>query len=138
MRIEGACHCGELSFSLETRRSRAEIEPRACDCAFCTRHGAQCWSDPEGNVEIRVRDGRALQRYRFGCGTADFLVCRRCGVYLGALITDGDAQRATLNLRLTALRDLAATVVSYQSESRAERVTRRLARWTPARLQITE
>ena len=137
MRVDGACHCGELSFTLETRRSRAEIEPRACDCAFCVRHGAQCWSDPEGSVEIDVHDESMLQRYRFGHETADFLVCRRCGVYLGALITAGGVQRATVNLRLTALRDLPAAVVSYQSEARDERVARRLARWTPARLQIT-
>ena len=138
MRVDGACHCGQLSFTLETRRSRAEIEPRACDCAFCVRHGAQCWSDPDGRVEITVRDESALQRYRFGQETADFLLCRRCGGYLGALITAGEMQRATLNLRLTALRDLSAAVVSYQSETREERVARRLARWTPARLRITE
>ena len=85
-----------------------------------------------------MRDESALQRYRFGQETADFLLCRRCGGYLGALITAGEMQRATLNLRLTALRDLSAAVVSYQSETREERVARRLARWTPARLRITE
>ena len=137
MRVDGACHCGNLSFTLETRQTRETIAPRACDCGFCTRHGAQCWSDSEGSVTIAVREDALLQRYRFGERTADFLVCKRCGVYLGAMIGEGASARATVNLRLTALRDVPAAVVSYQAESREARVARRLARWTPASLQIT-
>lgn len=138
MHIEGTCHCGNLSFSLDTAHSQTTIRARACDCAFCSRHGARCYSDPEGTVAIVARDAALLQRYRFGHATADFLICRRCGVYLGAIVTQGEIRRATVNLRLTALRDLPATTVSYQDETREMRIARRLARWTPAQLRITE
>jgi hypothetical protein len=136
MRIDGACHCGNLSFVFETRRARAALAPRACDCGFCTRHAASCVSDPDGQATIVVREAAWLQRYRFGAATADFLLCRRCGVYLGATIARGDMLRATLNLRATALRELPAARVSYRGESREERIARRLARWTPAQLRI--
>jgi hypothetical protein len=95
-----------------------------------------CWSDPQGHVVIDVRDDGSLQRYRFGERTAEFLVCRRCGVYAGAMITQDEAVRATSNLRLTTLRDLPAQPASYQGETREERIARRLARWTPARLVL--
>jgi hypothetical protein len=113
MRIDGACHCANVSFAFETAHTRETIVPRACDCSFCRLHAAQCFSDPAGSVTIEVRDGALLERYRFGERTADFLVCRRCGAYAGALIKQGDAQRATLNLRLTELRDVPARSVSY-------------------------
>jgi hypothetical protein len=83
-----------------------------------------------------VRAPPRRPRHRFGERTADFLLCRGCGAYAGALITEGELQRATLNLRLTPLRDVPATPVSYRSETRHERIARRLARWTPARLVI--
>jgi hypothetical protein len=136
MRIHGLCHCGNISFAFETRETLPTIAPRACDCSFCTMHAAQCYSDPHGSVLIDVREGTLLQRYRFGERTADFLLCRSCGAYAGAVITQGDVQRATLNLRLTPLRDVPAAPFSYRSETRDERIARRLARWTPARLVI--
>ena len=138
MRIDGACHCGNISFVLETAQPREAIVPRACDCSFCTMHAAHCFSDPQGSAAIDVRDGALLQSYRFGEQTADFLVCRCCGAYAGAMITQGDLKRATLNLRLTELRDVPARSVSYAGETRDRRMARRLARWTPADLLIRD
>ena len=136
MRIEGACHCGKLAFVFETKRTPETLAPRACDCEFCTRHAAKCASDPAGFVTIDVHDRDARRRYRFGAATADFLLCDCCGVYLGAVIADGNVLRATMNLRATDLRDLPAATVSYGGETREERITRRLARWTPARIHF--
>jgi hypothetical protein len=136
MRIEGACHCGNLAFVLETEASRNAIAPRACACDFCRSHAAKCWSDPKGRVRITVRDEALLQRYRFALGTADFLVCGRCGAYAGAMIGAGAEARATVNLRLTSLDGLPAAEVSYAGETRAERIARRLERWTPTSIVI--
>jgi hypothetical protein len=136
VRIEGACHCGNLAFVLETAAARDAVAPRACECSFCRGHGAKCWSDPAGHARITVREEPLLQRYRFGLETADFLLCRRCGAYAGAAIDEGAAMRATLNLRLTTLHDLAAAPVSYESEAREQRSARRRTRWTPATLVI--
>jgi hypothetical protein len=85
-------------------------------------------------VRIGVADPALLERYRFGLGTADFLVCRRCGVYLGAVHAEGGWSWATINIntfRSTAGLGEAAEPVSYDGESAAERRVRRRARWTP-------
>ena len=84
-------------------------------------------------MSFRIREQTALARYRFGLRTADFLVCRNCGVYVGAVLTSSRGQFATLNFNT--LRDpLAfekAVAVSYHEESTDERRQRREQRWTP-------
>jgi hypothetical protein len=136
MVIEGKCHCGNLSFRMETQLSAKELVPRECDCSFCRSHGAKCLSDPSGSATIYVDDASLLQRYRFGLQTADFLVCGRCGVYLGAVISSGDECRTTLNLRATGFHDWPATVISYDGETTEGRVGRRMQKWTPAKIVI--
>lgn len=131
--ITGRCHCGNLSFELETQVPPGEICARACDCGFCRVHGAMTWSDPEGTVTIRVADPGLLQRYRFGLRTADFYLCRECGAYLGAVLTDGDHAWSTVNLRLTGLAPETAPA-RYGAEDEAERIARRKRAWTPARV----
>lgn len=132
--IAGACHCRNLSYELVTDASR--IEARACDCSFCRIHAASNWSDPDGTLTIRVRDERQLQKYRFGLGTADFYICRTCGAYLGAVLSDPDGAWATVNLRLSGL-VVGERAVSYAAESAAgERIARRKRVWTPTRVEV--
>ena len=69
--------------------------------AFCRAHGARTTSDPNGAMRIRIRDSEKLQRYRFGLKTADFLICRACGVFVGALM---DEERAAVSSRSTPTR----------------------------------
>jgi hypothetical protein len=85
-------------------------------------------------VEFIVKEPSALNRYRFGLRTADFLVCRNCGVYVGACISTGTGSFAIINLR--ALRDVPVDLadpqpMSYEAESMGDRMARREARWTP-------
>lgn len=75
-----------------------------------------------------------MQKYRFGLHTADFLLCRQCGVYIGALIEIGDHAYGIINVH--ALKetpaDLAPTApISYDQEDTGGRVARREERWTP-------
>src|SRR4029077_2060580 len=94
---------------------------RACQCRFCRRHAARTTSDPAGRVSFRIREEAALARYRFGLRTADFLVCRNCGVYVGAVLTSSRGQFATLNINALceplAFKKLLA--VAYHGESPA-------------------
>jgi len=136
MLIEGKSHCGNLSFRMETQLSNKELVPRECDCSFCRSHGAKCLSDSSGSATIYVADASLVRRYRFGLRTADFLVCGRCGVYLGAAITSGGECRVTLNLRATRFHDWPSTVVSYDGETAEDRVARRMEKWTPAKIVI--
>jgi len=133
--LTGGCHCGNLQLRFETRLPAAQLPLRSCTCSFCVRHGAHTTSDPAGRVRITVRDARRLVRYRFGLRTADFLVCGQCGVYVAAVLPDGKACVATVNVNALAERALLTrepVAVSYDDEDKPERVARRRARWTPA------
>jgi hypothetical protein len=83
---------------------------------------------------FHVNQGAALQRYRFGLRTADFLLCRRCGVYLGAQIETAHGAFGIINtLALTPLpAELPVAVVAdYRAERTPDRIARREQRWTP-------
>ena len=134
-RFTGSCHCGNLAVTFESPSRPEDLAVRSCGCSFCRRHGARCVSDPAGAVRIAVRDPALLLRYRFGLATADFLVCRRCGVYMGAVMPVGDAAVATLNVNSfnpphPFERD--GVAMDYGGEPEALRRARRAAGWTPA------
>ena len=126
----GQCHCGAIRVAFETEQPLA---PRACQCSFCRKHGARNVTDPDGSAVI-ILDGEPI-RYRFGTGTTDFLICGRCGVYLGATAEIDGGTYVTLNLNAfdDPRLDLAAQPVSYGGEGAAAKVDRRRERWTPVR-----
>jgi hypothetical protein len=75
-----------------------------------------------------------LQRYRFATGTAEFLLCRECGVYLGAQMSSDGARFGILNaLTLNPVpADLRSPeAMNYGGETAESRGVRRAARWTP-------
>ena len=80
MLIQGSCHCRNVSFTLRWEPDPAEIQARACTCSFCMKHGGVWTSYPAGTLQVRVKDASAVARYGFGTRTAEFHVCRGCGV----------------------------------------------------------
>lgn len=131
--LQGLCHCRALSFSFQTNQDPADLNIRACQCGFCRAHGAAMTSDPDGWVDLAAVN---LQRYRFGLQTADFWVCRTCGVYLCAVMEVDGRSYATLNMRPVAGMEAALSApeaVSYDGETAEARTARRAARWTPVR-----
>jgi hypothetical protein len=126
----GHCHCGAICFEFETSKL---LTPRACQCGFCRKHNARTVSDPEGTAELTL--GESVARYRFGTGTTDFLICARCGVYVGATAELDGRLYATLNLNAfdDPRLDLDAAPAFYDGEDPAAKAARRRARWTPAR-----
>jgi hypothetical protein len=136
--LTGGCHCGNLTVRFDTMRAES-LPIRECQCSFCRRHAARNVSDPEGQLTITVQDAAELSRYRFGKATADFLLCRRCGVYVAAYLAAGDSGFATVNTNV--LTDgsafaRAAEPVSYDDEDLDARIARRRRRWTPAALSV--
>jgi hypothetical protein len=134
-RIAGSCHCGNLEAVFETPSAPEDLVVRSCSCSFCRRHGARCVSDPAGAVRIVVHDPALLLRYGFGLRTADFLVCRRCGVYLGAVMAVGGMAVATLNVNSFDPPhpfERAGAPMDYGRETEPQRRARRAAGWTPA------
>jgi hypothetical protein len=131
--IEGRCHCGNVSYALSTRQRLDDVVVRICRCEFCIRHRPRHWSDPQGSLAIAVADAREIVLYRFGHGTADFLICRCCGVYCLAITETDGGFRAVSNLNLALGRDARPreTWLEALAESAEERMQRRGANWTP-------
>ena len=135
MTHEGRCHCGNLTVTFETAQEAARLPLRECGCTFCRRHGAIWVTDPGGALAVRVADPALLSRYRFGLGTSEFLVCRRCGVHVGASCVVDGATYGALNCNV--LDDRAAFThpvqpVDYDEETADTRLARRRRAWTPA------
>ncbi|HSC48163.1 MAG TPA: aldehyde-activating protein [Gammaproteobacteria bacterium] len=134
MKLEGRCHCGNLSLEFETAVPVAELPLRACQCSFCRAHGALSTSDPRGRVDVEAKDPAQVERYRFGLGITDFLVCRRCGVYLLAVAEMDGGRYAVLNsnaLDRRAEMTSPPQAMDYGGETAESRRARRKARWTP-------
>jgi len=53
--LKGGCHCGKVRVELTTSIRPGDFRPRACDCSFCTKHGAAYVSDPAGRCASPVR-----------------------------------------------------------------------------------
>ena len=128
-----------MTFRLAASRPPEDLPVRACSCRFCLQHAALSTSDPDGHVSFAVADPARLNRYRFGLKTADFLVCRDCGVYLGALMADGEQAFAILNVRACDEPERFVqppAAMDYGAEDEAGRLARRRAKWTPADAEI--
>jgi hypothetical protein len=132
--FEGGCHCGALGFSFQTQLPIAEWSVRACQCGFCRAHDARTTSDPSGRLAFHVKQREALQRYRFGLMTADFLLCRACGIYLGAQIATARGAFGIINTLALVPQPERLPVpakADYGAESARDRIARREQRWTP-------
>ena len=130
----GSCHCGAIGFLYRTHQSLAAWSIRACQCSFCRAHAGLTTSDPSGCIEFHEHQAGSLQRYRFGLRITDFLLCRVCGVYIGAEIATMAGRFGVININ--ALRPVPeglgpAVAMEYGSESTSERIGRREERWTP-------
>jgi hypothetical protein len=136
LRYEGSCHCGAIRATLHASRPASELQVRACQCSFCTRHGAKTVSDPAGRCRFEI-DGAALSWYQFETRTGMSLICNRCGMYAGVMIEDGDNVWSVLNVRGLAIvefKDRAAEPKDYEGETAEHRIARRKATWTPTEL----
>ena len=129
----GGCHCGNIHVRLRLTKPPEDNPLRACTCSFCRSHGSIATSDPKGLLEFRSTDPALVQRYRFGGRTAEFLVCRECGVYVGVQMVSDKGRFGVLNvLTLRPLLALpAAEPMDYGAESPEGRRLRRESRWTP-------
>lgn len=134
MKIEGSCHCGNISFTLDWGGEPQEIPARACDCSFCRKHGGLWTSSPAGRLEVRIRAREARRIYRFGTGTAAFHVCSQCGV-VPVVSSEIDGQTyAVVSVR--AMHDVPSASIreaptSFEAEDLEARLARRTRGWIP-------
>ena len=133
-RIAGGCHCGNVTFVFQTSVGLDVLGLRACQCAFCRGHGARTTSDPNGTIGFAVRDRAAVQLYRFGLKTADFLICRSCGVFVAAVMEEDGKRYATVNANAfqpPPAYDIVGSATEFGAEDVTGRTARRAAKWTP-------
>jgi hypothetical protein len=132
MRIRGRCHCGNIAFVLAWEPDPATIPARACSCTFCAKHGGVWTSTPAGSLEVTVKAPAKVSRYTFGTRTADFHVCRECGVVPVATSEIEGRLYAVVNVHAfegidPALLDHAPR--SFDGEDEAARLSRRTRTW---------
>ena len=128
--LAGGCHCGNIAVTAGLTSAARRLQPRACDCEFCRKHGAAWVSDPHGSLGIRIADARDAGRYTQGAGIAEMLLCRRCGVLVAAL-WQADRLYGVVNARALDARDefSAAQSVSPQQLSPEAKVSRWQSIW---------
>jgi hypothetical protein len=131
----GGCHCENISVRLRLSKPPEQMLLRSCSCSFCRSHGTRTLSDRDGMAEIAASDWSLVERYRFGSRTADYVLCRRCGVYIGAVCETGSGMRAVINVNClddrAAFTQIPAAPV-YDGEATDARLERRSTNWMPA------
>jgi hypothetical protein len=125
-RVNGGCHCGNILLEIDFSRAPGAYNPRACDCDFCRKHGASYVSDAQGSLLVRVKDVRQSGKYRQGSGIAECLVCRNCGVLVGAFYRSDGRLFAAVNAKVVddQVKFGAEQPVSPKNLSESAKVTR--------------
>jgi hypothetical protein len=140
MLINGACHCGNISFTLDWLPSPTEIPARACGCSFCVKHGGVWTSTPTGALKISVKDAMQVSRYAFGTRTATFHVCAKCGVVPVVTSEIGGRLYAVVNVNSFVGVDaslLRRSSANFDGEGTDSRLERRARNWI-GRVQFIE
>jgi hypothetical protein len=125
--ISGGCYCGNIRLTVFLSQDLSAYIPRACDCDFCRKHGAAYVSDPAGTLRIRVTDERELSRFRQGSNTAEMLLCRTCGVLVGAVYEEAAELFGTVNAQSLECRASFGTEQSVSPKALA--AERKVQRW---------
>ena len=137
--LTGGCHCGNMTVACETSLDPRRLPLRACQCSFCRRHGAVSTSDPAGRLVVEVRQPERLQRYRFGLGITDFLICRTCGVYVAAVMEIEGRALGVLNVSVLDEGEAFARApipMEYGAEQVEDRAARRVKAWMQVEVRI--
>jgi hypothetical protein len=132
MLIAGSCHCSNIAFELTWQPDPAEIPARACGCSFCIKHGGVWTSNPSGSLRIEVKDESLVSKYRFGTATADFHVCRACGVV--PLVTSMISGRTYAVVNTNTFNNVDRALLrrvpaSFDGEGEDARLARRARNW---------
>jgi len=133
-RINGSCHCGNIIIAFDWPGSAPSIPVRRCSCTLCTKHGAVWTSHPDGRFGIQVADETQVTRYRFGTRTADFHICRTCGVIPIVTCLIERTRYAVVNVNTFDNVDrsqLVETSTDFEGQTAENRLARRRRNWTP-------
>lgn len=135
MLIRGACHCGNIAFSLTWEPDPAEIQARACGCSFCQKHGGVWTSNPKGALRVMVKEPTLVSKYAFGTRTAEFHICTRCGIV--PVVTSRIDGHLYAVVSVNAFENVDPALVrrapaSFEGEETGKRLERRKRNWIPS------
>jgi len=89
------CHCANIHVRLRLSKPPEDNPLRACTCSFCRSHSPRMVAGLGGLFKVWADDWSLVENYRFGTRTCDFLICRRCGVFIaGSRGNDGRTARS--------------------------------------------
>jgi hypothetical protein len=129
--MNGGCHCGNILMEINLLRPPETYIPRACDCDFCTKHGAAYVSDAKGSLVVRIKDEGETRMYRQGSGQAEFLLCRNCGVLVGVFYRSEGRLYGTVNAKVLGAEFAAPRPASPKQLSDEDKVQRWQELWFP-------
>jgi len=131
MRIEGRCHCGNISFVFDWPDD-GNIPARACGCTFCVKHGGVWTSNPGGALTVAVADEALASAYLFGTKSATFHVCSRCGVV--PVVTSEIEGRTYAVVNVNTFENvpparIVRSAADFEGEGQDARLARRVRNW---------
>ena len=134
MRIEGACHCRNISYVLTWPGPETEIRVRECGCTFCRKHRGVWTSHRDSELAAVLDDESSVSKYRFGTATADFYVCSRCGAVPFVISEIENCLYAVVNVNTFEGVDSSSLIRSstdFDGEGADDRLERRKRNWIP-------
>jgi hypothetical protein len=133
-RIEASCHCGNIRVTFDWPDAGSTIPARACGCIFCTKHRGVWTSNPHGCFSLHTADASRVRIYRFGSETADFHVCKSCGVVPIVTCEIEGRRYAVFNVNTfdnVGRAELVESPSNFEGETTGDRLARRKRNWTP-------
>lgn len=76
MLYQGSCHCGAVTFSVE---SPPAVEVEQCNCSVCSKSGFLHLIVPKSQFQLLTGE-EALTTYTFNTGVAKHYFCKHCGI----------------------------------------------------------
>ncbi len=131
-RIDGKCHCGNISYEFMWPEPGSQIPVRACSCTFCIKHGGVYTSHPDAQLTAQISDLALVNKYIFGTKTAEFYVCSGRGVVAFVTSTIEGYEYAVVNVNTfegVSKSELDSSVADFDGESVGDRLNRRKQRW---------
>jgi len=98
MSLRGRCACGNIGVHWQT--IDYSLVPRACNCTYCSGHGAAWVSKPGSRFEAVIRRRDQYRVVRHGNGGAEFHECANCGAAVFVTARLHDTVYGALNARL--------------------------------------
>ena len=129
------CHCRAIRVELMTTTDPSRVDIRLCQYSFCRAHVAISASDPDDKIKSLEVLKNSIGRYKFGTKSCDFIICRHCSVYLGAIMLDnhktGYATTQIKHFEYFQLFTKKLRQAHYEKEGIEVRLERRPNTWTP-------